>query len=70
MLLSLAPLLAFAKTVFLFCDGQFEKSTAMNGPVQMEQFDGSLYLSLEADDFAVRQVKLLPFERRRWRPLS
>ena len=65
MLLSLAPLPAFAKTVFLVCDGQFETSTAMNGPVQMEQFDGSLYLSLEADDFAVRQVKLLPLERRR-----
>jgi hypothetical protein len=71
MLLSLAPLPAFGKTVFLVCDGQFETSTAMNGPVQTEQFDGSLYLSSEADDFAVRQVKLLPFERRRvWRPLS
>ena len=27
------PLPAFAKTVFLVCDGQFETSTAMNGPV-------------------------------------
>ena len=34
----------------------------MNGPVETEQFDGSLYLSVEADDFAVRRVKLLPFE--------
>ena len=63
MLLSLAPLPAFAKTVFLVCDGQFETSTAINGPVETEQFDGSLYLSVEADDFAVRRVKLLPFER-------
>ena len=35
----------------------------MNGPVETGQFDGSLYLSVEADDFAVRRVKLLPFER-------
>ena len=63
MLLLWAPLPAFAKTVFLGCDGQFETSTAMNGPVETEQFDGSLYLSVEADDFAVRRVKLLPFER-------
>jgi hypothetical protein len=63
MLLLWAPLPAFAKTVFLVCDGQFETSTAMNGPVEPEQFDGSLYLSVEADDFAVRRVKLLPFER-------
>ena len=63
MLLSLAPLPAFAKTVFLVCDGQFEASTAMNGPVETEQFDGSLCLSVEADDFAVRRVKLLPLER-------
>ena len=62
MLLSLAPLPAFAKTVFLVCDGQFETSKAMNGPVETEQFDGSLYLLPEADDFAVRRVKLLPFE--------
>ena len=63
MLLSLAPFLAFAKTVSLVCDGQFETSTAMSGPVETEQFDGSLYLSEEADVFAVRRVKLLPFER-------
>lgn len=63
MLLLWAPLPVFAKTVFLVCDGQFETSTAMNGPVETEQFDGSLYLSVEADDFAVRRVKLLPFER-------
>lgn len=63
MLLSSAPLPASAKTVFLVCDGQFETSTEMNGPVDKEQFDGSLYLSVEADDFAVRWVKLLPFER-------
>ena len=63
MLLSLAPLPAFAKTVFLVFDSQFEISTAMNGPGETEQFDGSLYLSEEADDFAVRRVKLLPFER-------
>ena len=63
MLLLWAPLPAFAKKVFLVCDGQFEASTAMNGSVGMEQFDGSLYLSVEADDFAVRRVKLLPFER-------
>ena len=63
MLLLWAPLPAFAKTVFLVCDGQFETSTAINGPVEMEQFDGSFYLSVEADDFAVRRVKLLPFER-------
>ena len=62
MLLLWAPLPVFAKTVFLVCDGQFETSTAMNGPVETEQFDGSLYLSVEADDFAVRRVKLLPFE--------
>ena len=54
---------AFAKTVFLVFDGQFETSTAMNVPVEPEQFDGSLYLSVDADDFAVRRVKLLPFER-------
>ena len=63
MLLLWAPLPAFAKTVFLVCDGQFETSTAMNGPVETEQFGGSLYLSVEADDFAIRRVKLLPFER-------
>lgn len=63
MLLLWAPLPVFAKTVFLVCDGQFETSTAMNGPVETEQFDGSLCLSVEADDFAVRRVKLLPFER-------
>ena len=63
MLLLWAPLPAFAKTVFLVCDGQFETSTAMNGPVEPEQFDGSLYLPVEADDSAVRRFKLLPFER-------
>jgi hypothetical protein len=63
MLLSLATLPAFAETVFLVCDGQFKTSVTMNGPVETEQFDGSLYLSAEADDFAVRRVKLLPFER-------
>ena len=63
MLLLWAPFPAFAKTVFLVFDGQFETSTAMNGPVDTEQFDGSLYLSVEADDFAVRRVKLLTFER-------
>ena len=63
MLLLWAPLPSFAKTVFLVCDGQFETSTAMNGPVEPEQFDGSLYLPVEADDSAVRRVKLLPFER-------
>ena len=63
MLLSLPPLPAFAKTVFLVCDGQFETSTLMNGPVELKQFDGSLYLFVKADDFAVRWVKLLPFGR-------
>ena len=38
-------------------------STAINGPIETEQIDGALYLSVEADDFAVRRVKLLPFER-------
>ena len=63
MLLLWVPLPAFAKTVFLVCDGQFETSTAMNRPVEPEQFDGSLYLPVETDDSAVRRVKLLPFER-------
>ena len=54
---------AMAKTVFLVCDGEFITSTAINGPIETDQFDGALYLSLEADDFAVRRVKLLPFER-------
>ena len=52
-----------AKTVFLVCDGEFITSTAINGPIETDQFDGALYLSVEADDFAVRRVKLLPFER-------
>ncbi len=54
---------AMAKTVFLVCDGEFITSTAINGPIETDQFDGALYLSVEADDFAVRRVKLLPFER-------
>ena len=54
---------AMAKTVFLVCDGEFITSTAINGPIETDQFDGTLYLSVEADDFAVRRVKLLPFER-------
>ena len=54
---------AIAKTVFLVCDGEFITSTAINGPIETDQFDGALYLSVEADDFAVRRVKLLPFER-------
>ena len=54
---------AMAKTVFLVCDGEFITSTAINGPIETDQFDGALYLSIEADDFAVRRVKLLPFER-------
>ena len=54
---------AMAKTVFLICDGEFITSTAINGPIETDQFDGALYLSVEADDFAVRRVKLLPFER-------
>ena len=36
---------------------------AINGPIETDQFDGTLHLSVEADDFAVRRVKLLPFER-------
>lgn len=63
MLLSLAPLPAFAKTLFLVCDGQFETSMAMSWPVETEQFDGSLHLSAQADEFAVCLAKLLPFER-------
>jgi hypothetical protein len=63
LLLLWVPLPAIAKTVSLVCDDQFETSAAMNGPVEMEQFDGSLYLSVEADDLAVCRVKLLPFER-------
>lgn len=54
---------AIAKTVFLVCDGEFITSTAINGPIETDQFDGALYLSVEADDFAVWRVKLLPFER-------
>ena len=54
---------AMAKTLFLVCDGEFITSTAINGPIETDQFDGALYLSVEADDFAVRRVKLLPFER-------
>ena len=54
---------AMAKTVFLVCDREFITSTAINGPIETDQFDGALYLSVEADDFAVRRVKLLPFER-------
>jgi len=63
MSLMLAPVSSLAKTVFLVCDGQFETSTAIGGMVETEQYDGALYLSVEADDFAVRRVKLLPFER-------
>jgi hypothetical protein len=63
MLLLWAPLPAFAKTVFLVCDGQFETSTAMNGSIETEQFDGLVYLSLEVLDFTVHRVELLPFER-------
>ena len=54
---------AFAKTVFLVCDGEFMTSSTMQGPTKTDQFDGALYLSVEADEFAVRRVKLLPFER-------
>jgi len=54
---------AMAKTLFLVCDGEFITSTAINVPIETDQFDGALYLSVEADDFAVRRVKLLPFER-------
>jgi hypothetical protein len=54
---------AFAKTVFLVCDGEFMTSSSMQGPTKTDQFDGALYLSVEADDFAVRRVKLLPVER-------
>ena len=54
---------AMAKTVFLVCDGEFITSTAINGPIETDQFDGALNLSVEADDFALRRVKLLPFER-------
>ncbi|MEK9709025.1 MAG: hypothetical protein VW456_02140 [Alphaproteobacteria bacterium] len=54
---------AFAKTVFLVCDGEFMTSSSMQGPTKTDQFDGALYLSVEANDFAVRRVKLLPFER-------
>ena len=54
---------AMAKTVFLVCDREFITSTAINGPIETDQVDGALYLSVEADDFAVRRVKLLPFER-------
>ena len=61
--LSLAAGPAMAKTVFLVSDGEFITSTAINGPIETDQLDGALYLSLEADDFAVRRVKLLPFER-------
>jgi len=53
---------AMAKTLFLVCDGEFITSTAINVPIETDQFDGALYLSVEADDFAVRRVKLLPFE--------
>jgi hypothetical protein len=71
MLLLWAPLPVFAKTVFLVCDGQFETSTAMNGPVETEQFDGSLYLSVEADDFAVRGSSCCHSNAARvWRPLN
>jgi hypothetical protein len=54
---------AMAETVFLVCDGEFITSMAINWPIETDQFDGALYLSVEADDFAVRRVKLLPFER-------
>ena len=47
----------------LVCDGEFMTSSSMQGPTKTDQFDGALYLSVEADDFAVRRVKLLPFER-------
>ena len=60
--LSLAAGPAMAKTVFLVCDGEFMTSSTMQGPTKSDQFDGALYLSVEADDFAVRRVKLLPFE--------
>ena len=53
---------AFAKTVFLFCDGEFITSSTMCGPTKTDQFDGALYLSVEADEFAVPRVKLLLFE--------
>jgi hypothetical protein len=54
---------AFAKTVFLVCDDEFMTSSTMQGPTKTDQFDGALYLSVEADEFAVRRVKLLLFER-------
>ena len=61
--LSLAAGPAMAKTVFLLCYCKFTTSTAINEPKETDQFDGALYLSVEADDFAVWRVKLLPFER-------
>ena len=35
----------------------------MQGPTKTDQFDGAVYLSVEADEFAERRVKLLLFER-------
>ena len=35
---------AFAKTVFLVCDGEFMTSSSMQGPTKTDQFDGALYL--------------------------
>lgn len=51
------------KTVFLVCDGAFlvEKETA-DDPV-IDQFDGSLYISITYTDEAFSEIKIQPFER-------